>query len=598
MNTSDDNSIEEFVRRADKADLERISRRLAQRPFVPPTPRPDWKRMLRYGCTIAACVALAVQLVVLHRGQERICDQLATLAALGSKEADGATSRFVAAGSALVLPIRLPQLTPIVTGRRLALVIGVSDAPGRERLFAAEDAHRFCEDVLVGQLGFAPGDIRLLSDHPDSRLPRVTVTPYGDATEEQVERGLEWLRMTAQPGDMVVLFVASHGQTGGSHRGPELALVLSDGSYFFLTSALEALLSIPDVLKLGIVDSCFSGDGLLSLDDYVEASASNVGGPALILTSAASGEESWTDVAGGTGAFQAGLREAFYAADAADVNRDGFLSADELVTRLTDTSNRLLAKAPRLQSPQLRAFPPAYSDLPLFAVRPLTPRDREELIALAPLLGPVRRGTPVPPVRQEFYHPRDSADPQPTDEVGERFYVYKDGESGALFLPTGFIPTGLGIAVDPDSTDNPLSGTTCLRSHVQLSQTPFAGVSFLLDGTFRPDRSIDLLKALSARHGDHIVCRFWARSALGARVKFRIGGNAQGEHHDSLMMGGDSGLLRLTGEWHLYEIDLTGKDLSSVVTAFSWTCARTENGDRDLSFSLDDIYFVKVHSTP
>ena len=87
-----------------------------------------------------------------------------------------------------------------------------------------------------------------------------------------------------------------------------------------------------------------------------------------------------------------------------------------------------------------------------------------------------------------------------------------------------------------------------------------------------------------------------ARGSTSGILKIGQENSAATQHTDSLMSGGESGLIELTPEWQQYEIDLTGKDLSSVVSALSWTCSVADNGSHDLSFHLDDIYFVKLRS--
>ncbi len=180
------------------------------------------------------------------------------------------------------------------------------------------------------------------------------------------------------------------------------------------------------------------------------------------------------------------------------------------------------------------------------------------------------------------------------DEVGARYFIYQDDPRASDFLPNGWLPDGDGISQNTADTDSPHSQPHCLRVGGQLSAKPFVGVYFLLDGKWEPQRSVDLFEKLGAEQGDAIVCRFWARSTDHAQVQFKVGGVTKGQVKDSLNFPVSSPWVKLSPDWRRYEIDLTGKDLSSLVGAFVWVCDRAHNDDRDVGFDLDDIYFVKV----
>jgi hypothetical protein len=77
-------------------------------------------------------------------------------------------------------------------------------------------------------------------------------------------------------------------------------------------------------------------------------------------------------------------------------------------------------------------------------------------------------------------------------------------------------------------------------------------------------------------------------------VQFKVGGVTKGDISDSLAFPIATNWLTLTPDWKRYEIDLTGKDLSSLVGGFLWVCDRAHNEERDINFDLDTIYFVRV----
>jgi hypothetical protein len=184
-------------------------------------------------------------------------------------------------------------------------------------------------------------------------------------------------------------------------------------------------------------------------------------------------------------------------------------------------------------------------------------------------------------------------------EVEERFYIYEDDATTVKFSPTAWMPDGNGISQATNETDSPQAGEHCIRLHCALSSKPWVGVYFLLEGTWEPTESFNLFDELNAKQGDPIKCRFWARSENGAVVQFKVGGVTMSEIRDSLRFPVSSPSIELTPDWELYEIDLSGMDVSSLVGGFVWTCDRQHNGgDDDVSFDLDTIYFVKLGTIP
>jgi hypothetical protein len=183
---------------------------------------------------------------------------------------------------------------------------------------------------------------------------------------------------------------------------------------------------------------------------------------------------------------------------------------------------------------------------------------------------------------------------EPADEVGSRVYVHKDANTPGLFIPSGVMPDGTGVSQNIAEADRPHDGKDCIRIKCELSAKDWVGVYFLLSGKWEPSQPFDLLDRLGASKGDPIRCRFWARSADSAVVQFKVGGVLVGGVRDSLKYPSSSEWVKLTPEWKMYEIDLTGDDLSSLVGGFMWAADRAHNGDRDVTIDLDSIYFTVV----
>jgi hypothetical protein len=84
--------------------------------------------------------------------------------------------------------------------------------------------------------------------------------------------------------------------------------------------------------------------------------------------------------------------------------------------------------------------------------------------------------------------------------------------------------------------------------------------------------------------------KFWARGERGGEfVRFKAGGRPcrnGGEYHDSFET--EERGYALERAWREYTIDLRGKDLSSVLSAFTWSAPATS--DR-LIFYIDDVTY-------
>lgn len=206
----------------------------------------------------------------------------------------------------------------------------------------------------------------------------------------------------------------------------------------------------------------------------------------------------------------------------------------------------------------------------------------------------------LPPVQEEingstFIVPANDAHTPTEDEMGNRLYIFDDEPHD--FMPVGWMPDGQGIAQRAIETDTPHKGKHCIRVDCQLSDKPYVGVYFLLDGNWEPRRVFNLHKLLGVNEQDSIKCRFWARTKMEedkVYIQCKVGGVHKGEIHDSLLFPISSPWIGLTHEWRMYEIDVTGQDLSSMVSGFAWVCDRAHNGQRDVSFDLDTIYFVRT----
>ncbi|MBF0253668.1 MAG: hypothetical protein HQL11_00865 [Candidatus Omnitrophica bacterium] len=178
-------------------------------------------------------------------------------------------------------------------------------------------------------------------------------------------------------------------------------------------------------------------------------------------------------------------------------------------------------------------------------------------------------------------------EPEPKAPVALPFAVYTDGGvSGNHYAPSGFMGDHGDLNIVQSWNDNPHSGTSCIRIVYSAEATEgaqWAGIYWQNpDGNWGArDQGFNLEGA------SRLV--FWARGEKGGeRIdKFRVGG-IQGRFSDSTIAG--FGPVALTTEWTRYEIDLTGKDLSSIIGGFMLV-AKGQKNPEGFTIYLDDISF-------
>jgi hypothetical protein len=160
------------------------------------------------------------------------------------------------------------------------------------------------------------------------------------------------------------------------------------------------------------------------------------------------------------------------------------------------------------------------------------------------------------------------------------------------FYPSGYMGDGEGeskkgtdpIDLNDQWTENCHSEATCTRIIYHPPSNKWAGVVWQYpDGNWgdEPGRTIVGAKKLV----------FWARGERGGElVSFKVGGNNKKKYKDSLDKS--LGPIKLTTEWHPYEIDLGDADTSSVIGAFAWS-ASAKGNPNGFTFYLEGICFKK-----
>jgi hypothetical protein len=160
----------------------------------------------------------------------------------------------------------------------------------------------------------------------------------------------------------------------------------------------------------------------------------------------------------------------------------------------------------------------------------------------------------------------------------------------STYYPSGRIGDAGDISVDPEFKGNAHSGRTSLRidyrparfSLLGWSPLGWAGVYFLYpDGNWGqfPGRNLSGATRLS----------FWVCADHDTHAEFFIGGikDTRFAYFDTLPKL-STGVVAVGPAWRRHEIDLTGRDLSSVIGGFGVAASR-EQGARSSSLFVDDV---------
>ncbi|MDQ2799837.1 MAG: hypothetical protein M3Y13_09360 [Armatimonadota bacterium] len=159
--------------------------------------------------------------------------------------------------------------------------------------------------------------------------------------------------------------------------------------------------------------------------------------------------------------------------------------------------------------------------------------------------------------------------------------IYSDDSSDTPFIPSGYMGNTAAIKMDPQSTDNPHSGKTALKVSYAANDN-WGGVVWQNPDNNWGDKAggwnLTGAKKLS----------FWARGDKGGEVvtfSFGLIGSDK-PFHDTAK--GTTDKVTLTKDWKQYSIDLSGLDLSRIVTGFAWTLGAPGS---PVTFYLDDIKY-------
>lgn len=193
-----------------------------------------------------------------------------------------------------------------------ALIIGISrfKKPEYNLKYASKDARDF-RDFLVNEANFAADHVRLITD--ENATQRAIMSAFGD----------QWLPRVTRPGDLVVIYISTHGTPATKDRGGQNYLVAhdSDRDDLFATGIPMELLeqrikkSVNTDRALIVMDTCYSGAaaGAARGDEQpanfaVEEIAQGTGH--LVLSSSGTDQRAWESTQHQNGIFTYYLIEA------------------------------------------------------------------------------------------------------------------------------------------------------------------------------------------------------------------------------------------------------------------------------------------------
>ena len=172
--------------------------------------------------------------------------------------------------------------------------------------------------------------------------------------------------------------------------------------------------------------------------------------------------------------------------------------------------------------------------------------------------------------------------------------VYEEAENASSYLwqPSGEMPDGEGIELNPGFEENCHQGSTCIKTGFIADQQPkgWGGVYWLANDSW-DGPGVNIYDEFGVTAQTPMKLTFWARGKTGGeKAQFKVGGVSNGD--DSITLPAATAYLTLSTTWQQYEIDLTKKDLSNVVGGFCWVTDKAHNqGQDEVWLYLDDIRY-------
>ena len=161
--------------------------------------------------------------------------------------------------------------------------------------------------------------------------------------------------------------------------------------------------------------------------------------------------------------------------------------------------------------------------------------------------------------------------------------LYADGVKSSPFASSGYMGNTAAIKMTLDCTDQPHSGSTCLRVDYQAADQ-WGGVLWQ-----SPPNDWEGTKPGGLNLTGATELEFWARGAAGGEIVDFVLGVLDGKQPYRDSAKGELKGVRLTTQWQKLRIPLDGRDLSRIKTGFGWSLA---GQGQPVTFYLDDIRYV------
>jgi hypothetical protein len=171
---------------------------------------------------------------------------------------------------------------------------------------------------------------------------------------------------------------------------------------------------------------------------------------------------------------------------------------------------------------------------------------------------------------------------RPARKAALPLVVYDEaGRDKPAYVPTGWMGDTKQMALAEDCDLKPHGGKTCIRADYR-ADGGWGGVVWQHPGNNWGDKPGGWNLSGATR------LTFWARGETGEEtVSFQFGLlGADKRYRDTAR--GQIDKVRLTTEWKQYSIDLSGLDLSRVITGFAWVVA---GQGKPVTFYLDDVRY-------
>ena len=167
------------------------------------------------------------------------------------------------------------------------------------------------------------------------------------------------------------------------------------------------------------------------------------------------------------------------------------------------------------------------------------------------------------------------------DQFNVRFDVYSDFVAGGNHgIPSGWMGDYEILMVDPSWDANCFQGLSCFKNIWETNEPGWVGIRWL-----QPEDNWGTVPGAGHDLSGATKVSFHARGAVGNEAVEFVAGGIPGDYPDSIQPFATTGTVLLSTEWQYYEIDLSGLDLSHVISPFGWVVRN------DPIFFIDEIAY-------